>query len=117
MTSLLLEGKRLGYQRFNLGMAPLASVGELEGAHVRERLARLIFQRGEHWYNFQGVRFYKQKFNPDWLPRYMAYQSAVEWPVASAAMSALIAGGWGSALRPARERREERPREPVDARA
>jgi len=117
MTSLLLEGKRLGYQRFNLGMAPLASVGELEGAHVRERLARLIFQRGEHWYNFQGVRFYKQKFNPDWVPRYMAYQSALEWPVASAAISALIAGGWGSALRPARERREERSQEPIGARA
>jgi phosphatidylglycerol lysyltransferase len=117
ITSLLLEGKRLGYQRFNLGMAPLASVGELEGAHVRERLARLIFQRGEHWYNFQGVRFYKQKFNPDWVPRYMAYQSALEWPVATASMSALIAGGWGSALRPARERQGDRPQEPAGARA
>jgi phosphatidylglycerol lysyltransferase len=117
MTSLLLEGKRLGYQRFNLGMAPLASVGELEGAHVRERLARFIFQRGEHWYNFQGVRSYKQTFNPDWVPRYMAYQSALEWPVASASVSALVAGGWGSALRPSRDRRESRPREPVRARA
>ena len=28
-----------GYRRFNLGMAPLASVGELPGAHARERLA------------------------------------------------------------------------------
>jgi hypothetical protein len=41
-------------------MAPLASVGEQRSAHVRERLARVIFQRGEQWYNFQGVRFYKQ---------------------------------------------------------
>ena len=117
MTSLLLEAKRVGYQRFNLGMAPLASVGEQQGAHVRERLARLIFERGEHWYNFQGVRFYKQKFNPDWMPRYMAYQSAVEWPVASASVSALIAGGWGSALRPARDRRDERHHEPLGVEA
>ena len=102
ITSLLLDAKKLGYERFNLGMAPLASVGDQQGAHVRERLARLIFERGEHWYNFQGVRFYKQKFNPDWMPRYMAYQSAVEWPVATAAVSALVAGGWGSALPPAR---------------
>jgi lysylphosphatidylglycerol synthetase-like protein (DUF2156 family) len=44
------------------------------------------------------VRFYKQKFDPEWVPRYMAYQSALEWPVALANVSALIAGGWGSAL-------------------
>jgi phosphatidylglycerol lysyltransferase len=117
ITSLLLEAKRLGYQRFNLGMAPLASVGEQQGAHIRERLARVIFERGEHWYNFQGVRFYKQKFNPDWLPRYMAYPSAAEWPVAAASVSALIAGGWGSALRPARERRLDHTQEPAGARA
>jgi phosphatidylglycerol lysyltransferase len=117
VTSLLLEGKRLGYRRFNLGMAPLASVGEQHGAHVRERLARFIFQRGEHWYNFQGVRFYKQKFDPDWAPRYMAYPSAIEWPVATASVSALIAGGWGSALRPARERRDDQRPEHVGAHA
>jgi len=103
MTSLFLEGKRVGYRTFNLGMAPLASVGVEPGAHVRERLARVIFQRGEHWYNFQGVRFYKQKFDPEWVPRYMAYPGAWEWPVATASVSALVAGGWGSALRPARE--------------
>jgi phosphatidylglycerol lysyltransferase len=103
LTSLFLEGKRAGYRRFNLGMAPLASVGDQRGAHVRERLARLIFQRGEQWYNFQGVRFYKQKFNPEWVPRYMAYPSAWEWPVATASISALVAGGWGSALRPSRD--------------
>jgi phosphatidylglycerol lysyltransferase len=103
IVSLFLMGKKGGYRRFNLGMAPLASVGVERGAHVRERLARVIFQRGEHWYNFQGVRFYKQKFDPEWVPRYLAYQSAWEWPVATASVSALIAGGWGSALRPARE--------------
>ncbi|HEY7055343.1 MAG TPA: phosphatidylglycerol lysyltransferase domain-containing protein, partial [Vicinamibacterales bacterium] len=62
----------------------------------------VIFQRGEHWYNFRGVRSYKQKFDPEWVPRYMAYPDAWEWPVATASMSALVAGGWGSALRPAR---------------
>jgi lysylphosphatidylglycerol synthetase-like protein (DUF2156 family) len=63
----------------------------------------LLFRRGDHWYNFQGVRFYKQKFDPEWTPRYMAYQSAIEWPAALAHVSALIAGSWGSALLPGRE--------------
>jgi phosphatidylglycerol lysyltransferase len=98
LVSLFLKGKADGYQRFNLGMAPLASVGEQRGAHARERLARLLFQRGEQWYNFQGLRFYKQKFDPEWVPRYMAYQDAWEWPVAIAYVSALIAGGWSRVL-------------------
>ena len=107
--SLLLEGKTAGYARFNLGMAPLASVGEQRSAHAHERLARLLFQRGEHWYNFQGLRQYKEKFDPEWVPRYMAYQNAWEWPVAIAHVSALIAGNWAGILLPARDRSGTRP--------
>ena len=98
-TSLFLYGKERGYQRFNMGMAPLSSVGEIRGAHTRERLANLFSQHGETWYNFQGLRLYKEKFGPEWVPRYMAYQNAWEWPVAIAHVSALIAGGWGRVLR------------------
>jgi phosphatidylglycerol lysyltransferase len=96
--SMFLYGKERGYRRFNLGMAPLASVGALAGAHLRERLANLLFQHGEHWYNFQGLRQFKEKFEPDWVPRYLAYQNAWEWPVAIAHLSALIAGGWSTVL-------------------
>ena len=56
IVSLFLKARTQGYRAFNLGMAPLASVGEQRGAHARERLARLLFQRGEQWYNFQGLR-------------------------------------------------------------
>jgi phosphatidylglycerol lysyltransferase len=98
--SLLFYAKEQGYERFNLGMAPLASVGASRGAHGRERLARVLFQHGEHWYNFQGLRQYKQKFEPDWQPRYMGYQSAWEFPVATAYVSALVAGGWARVLTP-----------------
>jgi len=103
LLSTMLHGKAEGYRTFNLGMAPLASVGEHQGARIGERLAGLLFRRGDHWYNFQGVRFYKQKFDPEWVPRYMAYQRAIEWPAALANVSALIAGSWGSALLPSRE--------------
>jgi len=104
LLSTMLYAKSEGYRTFNLGMAPLASVGEHRGARIGERLAGLLFRRGDHWYNFQGVRFYKQKFDPVWVPRYMAYQSAVEWPVALANVSALIAGSWGSAFHESRLR-------------
>jgi phosphatidylglycerol lysyltransferase len=96
--SLFLHARTLGYERFNLGMAPLSSVGDVRGAHPRERLARLVFQHGEHWYNFRGLRFFKQKFDPDWQPRYLSYQSAWEFPIVLAYVAALIAGGWMNVL-------------------
>jgi phosphatidylglycerol lysyltransferase len=97
--SLFLYGRDRGFERFNMGMAPLSSVGEQHGAHGRERLANLLFQHGEHWYNFRGLRFYKQKWNPEWVPRYLAYQDAWEFPMAILNVSALIAGGWTRILR------------------
>jgi phosphatidylglycerol lysyltransferase len=97
-TSLMLYGKEHGYKWFNMGMAPLSSVGELRGAHARERLANVLFQHGENWYNFQGLRQYKEKFGPEWVPRYMAYQNPWEWPIAIGHVSALIAGGWQRVL-------------------
>ncbi len=96
--SLFFYAKELEYERFNLGMAPLASVGVLKGAHPRERFASLLFQHGEHWYNFQGLRFFKEKFEPEWEPRYMGYMSTWEFPIAVAYVSALIAGGWAKVL-------------------
>jgi phosphatidylglycerol lysyltransferase len=100
--SLFVYGKEQGFARFNLGMAPLASVGRFQGAHARERLANMLFQHGENWYNFQGLRFYKEKFHPDWVPRYMAYQNAWEWPAAITNVSALVAGGWRKVVFPKR---------------
>ena len=102
IVSLLLEGQRLGYTRFNLGMAPLAEVGAQRDAHRRERMAYFLFRRGEQWYNFQGLRFFKQKFNPEWQPRYMAYQNTWEWLIAAAYLGALTAGGWQGLVAPTR---------------
>jgi phosphatidylglycerol lysyltransferase len=96
--SLFFYGKEQGFKRFNLGMAPLASVGRFQGSHARERLANLLFQHGENWYNFQGLRFYKNKFEPEWAPRYMAYPNAWEWPAAITNVSALVAGGWSKVI-------------------
>jgi phosphatidylglycerol lysyltransferase len=83
-------------------MAPLSAVGEDRRARPFERLARLLFRHGEHWYNYQGLRRYKEKFDPVWEPRYMAYPSPWQWPVAIANVTVLISGGWRALLVPGR---------------
>jgi len=97
---IMLFGKESGFTRFNLGMAPLSSVGELRWARSFERLAHLFFRHGEHWFNFQGLRRFKEKFEPEWEPRYMAYPKPWDWPAAVTSTAVLIAGGWPALLLP-----------------
>lgn len=97
---LFAWGRDAGYATFNLGMAPLATVGTERGARASERVAHLLFRHGEQWYNFQGLRRYKEKFHPRWQPRYLAYADAWDLMRAMAHVSALVAGGWGTVLRP-----------------
>jgi len=99
---LILRGKELGFRRFNLGMAPLSAVGEVRWAKPFERAAHLFFRHGEPWYNYQGLRRYKEKFDPVWEPRYMAYPKPWDWPLATTSTALLIAGGWGRVLLPKR---------------
>ncbi len=48
--------KSQGYTRFNLGMAPLSSVGQSQKAIKEEKLARILFQYGGSWYGFVGLK-------------------------------------------------------------
>ncbi|HZI93707.1 MAG TPA: phosphatidylglycerol lysyltransferase domain-containing protein, partial [Patescibacteria group bacterium] len=98
---LMLHGRQRGFTRFNLGMAPLAAVGEERWARPFEKLAHLFFEHGEQWYNYQGLRRWKEKFDPSWEPRYLAYPRPWDWPLAVTSTAVLIAGGWRSLLSPA----------------
>ncbi len=93
-------GRELGYRTFNLGMAPLSTVGVVRQAHFGERLANILFQHGEHWYNFKGIRLFKAKYDPRWVPRYLAYPAFWIWPQAIVSIAALIAGGWRNVIFP-----------------
>ncbi|WP_058300582.1 bifunctional lysylphosphatidylglycerol flippase/synthetase MprF [Gorillibacterium timonense] len=87
----LLQGcKEQGYARFNLGNAPLASVGQSKSAMREERLASLVFRYGGHWYGFQGLRRYKGKFSPDWEPRFLAYPVTVSLPILTVDLVRLV---------------------------
>jgi phosphatidylglycerol lysyltransferase len=99
---LMLHGKERGFARFNLGMAPLAAVGEERSARPLEKLAHLFFRHGDHWYNYRGLRRFKEKFDPRWEPRYMAYPRPWDWPLAIANTAVLISGGWRTVLMPKR---------------
>lgn len=61
---------------FNLGMAPLANVGQSRKSFIQERIAALIYEFGSEIYSFQGLREYKEKFASKWQPRYTLYSKS-----------------------------------------
>lgn len=89
---LMLWGKEQGYEYFNLGMAPLSGFGTHEFAPIWNRLGALIFRHGEHFYNLQGLRQYKEKFNPIWEPKYLASPGGLFIPRILANVASLISG-------------------------
>ena len=95
---LMQDAKSRGFVRFNLGMAPLAAVGATRRARPIERLAHQFFLHGEAWYNYQGLRRFKERFHPTWEPRYLAYRRPWDWPFAVAATTQLISGRWRALL-------------------
>jgi phosphatidylglycerol lysyltransferase len=97
---LMLWGKAEGYQWFNLGMAPLSGLEATALAPVHIRIATYLYRYGQTFYNFQGLRAYKEKFHPVWEPRYLAYPGGLNLPRVLTDVSALIAGGYRGIFRP-----------------
>jgi phosphatidylglycerol lysyltransferase len=91
---LMLWGKDQGYQWFSLGMAPLSGFEQSPVASLWNRMGAFIYEHGESLYNFQGLRAYKEKFNPVWEARYLACPGGLRLPHILADVSALIAGGY-----------------------
>jgi phosphatidylglycerol lysyltransferase len=88
-----------GYRWFNLGMAPLAGLQNRRQAPLWNRFGALVFGRGERFYNFRGLQRYKDKFDPEWEPRYMAVPGGIALPMILANVASLICGGLSGVVR------------------
>lgn len=91
--SLMLHLRDQGYRWFDLGMAPLAGLSESPAAPIWHRMGRAVFEHGERFYNFHGLRAFKAKFQPEWDPRYMAVSGGMSPALALADVTVLISGG------------------------
>jgi phosphatidylglycerol lysyltransferase len=90
---LMLWGRQNGFQWFNLGMAPLSGIENRALAPLWSHAGAFIFKYGEHFYNFQGLRQYKDKFDPQWQPKYLACHKGLMLPRILANLAALISSG------------------------
>ncbi|MCZ8521441.1 MULTISPECIES: phosphatidylglycerol lysyltransferase domain-containing protein [Paenibacillus] len=75
--SIFFWAKEQGYAKCSLGMAPLAGVGILPNSTSGERVAKHMYEYGNAFYKFKGLREFKSKFHPEWVPKYLAYQGGM----------------------------------------
>jgi phosphatidylglycerol lysyltransferase len=90
---LIRWGQEQGYDAFDFGMAPLSGLDDRPLAPALSRVGRLIYDRGEEIYNFQGVRHYKSKYDPTWQPRFVAAPRSWNIPRMMADVGLLASGG------------------------
>ena len=91
--SLILWAKEQGIHYFSLGMAPLSGLENHTLAPLWHKIGNTIFRIGGDFYNFEGVYFYKDKFNPEWQPIYLAAPPGLQTAKALLAVTTLISGG------------------------
>lgn len=96
---LIEDLKAKGFSTLNLGMAPLCGLRSGAGTSLWERLGAVVARHGNRFYGFQGLHSFKEKFAPDWTPRYLAVPSGIAPYLPAAATATLIAGGLSGIFR------------------
>jgi phosphatidylglycerol lysyltransferase len=77
---LLFWGKANDFEKFSLGMAPLSGLETHHLAPVWHKAGGFLYRHGEHFYGFEGLRAFKEKFDPVWTPKYLAYPGGLILP-------------------------------------
>ena len=90
---LLLWGRSAGFAWFSLGAAPLSGLDEHALGSAWNRLGGFIYEHGERFYRFEGLRAFKEKFDPDWMPVYLVSPGGFAVAQVLYEVNGLISGG------------------------
>ncbi len=92
-TKLLLYGKAEGYRRFDLGAAPLSGLSSSRLASRWNRFGSFLYRRGQNLYHFDGLKAFKDKFDPVWTPHYLVCPPGLDTARSLLDVTSLISGG------------------------
>ncbi len=57
---------------------------------LAHKLLDLVFNHGENFYGFRGIRSYKDRFNPEWEPIYVASPGSWRLPFVTADVTRVV---------------------------
>lgn len=66
---LYFKGK--GFQKVNMGLAPLSGI---DGRSFSQKTIRYAYEHLRAFGHFKGLRKYKEKFSPTWEKKYLVYE-------------------------------------------
>ena len=92
LIEMMLWARNEGFVWFNLGMASLSGLSVHRGSPTWNQIAVAVRGYGERFYNFQGIREFKQWFYPEWEPLFLASPGGAARPLILANIASLISG-------------------------
>lgn len=78
--SVLQYFQEAGLESFSFSLSPLAGVGTTPQAQQIEKGLGYFFNHLNQFYNFKGLHGFKEKFRPQWQPRYLIYPNLSALP-------------------------------------
>lgn len=93
LADLIHWARAEGYTSVGLGMSPLAGVNPLGDGGRLQLLRRGFTKLTGRFYNFSGLRQFKESFDPEWEPRYLASSPGIARSLVLAHLAALTSGG------------------------
>ncbi|MEQ8223871.1 MAG: phosphatidylglycerol lysyltransferase domain-containing protein, partial [Candidatus Eremiobacterota bacterium] len=78
--SLLEWARENGNTGFSLGLCPFTGIEDESNDPVIEKALKYIYENINQFFNFKGIHTFKEKFQPEWSPRYIIYPSQALLP-------------------------------------
>ena len=67
-----------GVKRLNMGLAPLAGLKKEDTQHgAIDAVMTFVYSNGNRFYSFQGLKKFKDKYEPNWQDRYIVYRGGL----------------------------------------
>ncbi|MBC2605389.1 bifunctional lysylphosphatidylglycerol flippase/synthetase MprF [Pelagicoccus albus] len=79
-----------GFVFFDLRVAPLSGITVGNSVPFAHKLLDVVFNHGENFYGFKGIRSYKERFSPEWEPIYVASPSSWRLPFVTADLTRVV---------------------------
>lgn len=80
LVNTILAAKDRGFDSFSLGLSALAGLDQLDQPNQVEQGLEYLYRHLDRFYRFQGLHSFKEKFHPDWQPRYLVYPNLAALP-------------------------------------
>ena len=90
--TMLRWAREQGVSTFSLGLSALSGLSENSETLSAERALRYIYENVNRFYNFKGLHAFKEKFHPQWQPRYLIYPGLPNLPLVGSALVRAHAG-------------------------